>query len=171
VSYLFSVCTAEDAALAASSNSLAILSGFGAGTASVALYGPLGFEGTAWLSAGLALGALAATALTPAGACWAQAAPGGVVQATEKPPIEGVRAALCSPTFQTQAGEMSLHCPNTPHPLSLCVYGWFVLPIASVSTLMLYFQGAQTFLISDLRERFDFGPADISAFFVTLIIW
>ena len=42
---------------------------------------------------------------------------------------------------------------------------------ASVSSLMLYFQGAQTFLVSDLRDRFHFEPAHISAVFVSLILW
>ena len=105
VSYLFAVCQAEDAAFAASSNSLAILAGFGAGTASVALYESLGFEGTGWLSAGLALAALASTALTPAGTCCAQPVTPQARPAEGKPASEGVGAALCSKTFVTQAGK------------------------------------------------------------------
>ncbi len=119
VAYLFSVCDAADAAFAASANSLAILAGFGTGTASVALYEVMGFEGAGWLCSGIALAALATTPLAPAGAlvCASRTPPETRVAAEPPPPSEGVGAALRSRSFLSQA--------------------------ASVSSLMLYFNGSQ----------------------------
>ena len=145
VAYVFSTVATTDALRAASAHAASVLAGYGLGTASIALYEPLGFKGTGFLCASIALAALLATPLAPGGACSASrsAAGGDANEASaSKAAPEGVQAALRSRTFVTQA--------------------------ASVGSLMFYFNGSQSFLVNDLNDRFGFSAADLSLAYLSI---
>jgi len=141
VASIFEVIAAEDTVTAMGYNGLAVVVGFASGTASVALYGPLGFMGIGLLSAGLASVALVTTL-----PCWSfNSRSASVTEVAARPEPEGVRAALRSPTFLTQA--------------------------VSAFSLFFYFNGTQTFLVLDLRSRFGFDAGLTSLVYLSCPFW
>ena len=135
--YVFEVTDAKDAVRATGINAMAIAMGYAFGTSSIGLYPWIGWAGVASLGSAIALAALISTM-----PCWgcnnslAQAS----ATPTARPGARGVRAALLSGIFLSQA--------------------------ASAFAIMFYFVGAMSILVVDLIERFHFSPPRVALVYV-----
>lgn len=135
--YIFEVTDAEEAVKATGANAFAIALGYGLGTACIGLYEVIGWVGVGSLASLVAL--LASLSTMPC----CTAIPGGhdpSRSSQERAKPSGVAAALRSGNFLSQA--------------------------ASASALMFYFIGAQSILVIDLLERFEFSATRVSLVYV-----
>lgn len=134
--YIFAVTDAKDAVRATGLNAMGIAVGYALGTSCIGLYPSIGWVGVASLGAAVASAALCST--LPCWACNATAA--AALPAAPRPDVRGVRGAMVSGTFLTQA--------------------------ASAFALMFYFVGAMSILVIDLMERFRFSPHQVALVYV-----
>ena len=99
-----------------------------------------------WQGIGLLSAGLASVALVTTLPCWSfNSRSASVTEVAARPEPEGVRAALRSPTFLTQA--------------------------VSAFSLFFYFNGTQTFLVLDLRSRFGFDAGLTSLVYLSCPFW
>ena len=141
VANIFAVTSMAQTVQAIGYHGLAVVTGFGVGTASVGLIELMSFKAICLMCSGIAAVALTTTAPPPM--CPFNQKPASGVEI--KPAPEGVKKALRSPTMITQA--------------------------STAFAAFVYFQGSQTLVALDLVQRFDFDPSDLSLVLVTAPFW